>query len=78
MHPYLVPLVMMLAAWALYATDELAKILDEPFGSRSRRSTVPVEMYVPAAASGSQCAASPPPPLRRHRLNTAASPPQVR
>ena len=43
-----VPLVTLLVAWALYSTEELAKLLDEPFGRPGREptpETVPVERY---------------------------------
>ena len=42
----LVPIVTLAVAWALYSTEELAKLLDEPFGRPGREptpETVPVE-----------------------------------
>ena len=52
MHPFAVPIVTLAVAWALYSTEELAKLLDCPFGTpgddvdgRSTPETVPVEMY---------------------------------
>jgi predicted membrane chloride channel (bestrophin family)/Ca2+-binding EF-hand superfamily protein len=52
-HPLVVPLCVLGVAWALYSTEELAKLLDEPFGRadpsgrrRTTPETVPVEMYV--------------------------------
>ena len=44
----LVPIVTLAVAWALYSTEELAKLLDEPFGRPGREptpETVPVERY---------------------------------
>ena len=31
MHPLVVPLTMVCIAWALYSTEELAQIMEEPF-----------------------------------------------
>ena len=52
MHPFAVPVAILAVAWALYSTEELAKLLDCPFGTpgekgleRSTPETVPVEMY---------------------------------
>lgn len=46
-----VPIVTMCVAWALYSTDELARLLDQPFGAyrdyrRSVPETVPLDNYV--------------------------------
>ena len=46
MPPLAVPLACIAVAWALYTTEELAKLLDAPFGKAGDTAeTVPVEMY---------------------------------
>mmetsp|Transcript_159574 Transcript_159574/g.306343 ORF Transcript_159574/g.306343 Transcript_159574/m.306343 type:complete len:521 (-) Transcript_159574:101-1663(-) len=41
-NPFAVPLVIVAVAWALYSTEELAKLLDEPF---AQPEAVPVQAY---------------------------------
>ena len=51
MHFAVVPIAVLCVAWALYSTEELAKLLDAPFGSGGGAlnggtpEAVPVEMY---------------------------------
>jgi predicted membrane chloride channel (bestrophin family) len=41
----LVPPMMLLVAWALYSTEELAQLLEAPFGNALQPETVPMDMY---------------------------------
>lgn len=41
----LVPPTMLLVAWALYSTEELAQLLETPFGNALQPETVPMDMY---------------------------------
>lgn len=45
MRPYLVPPSMLLVAWALYSTEELAQLMEAPFGNALQPETVPMDMY---------------------------------
>lgn len=44
-RPLLVPPMMLLVAWALYSTEELAQLLEAPFGNALQPATVPMDMY---------------------------------
>lgn len=45
MRPYLVPPAMLLVSWALYSTEELAQLMESPFGNAIQPATVPMDMY---------------------------------
>lgn len=45
MHPLLVILTMIFVSWALYATEELAQLMEDPFGTANKPETIPLEKY---------------------------------
>ena len=46
MHPFFVPVALLLVAWALYSTEELAQLMEDPFGSvlADKPETVPLDV----------------------------------
>lgn len=57
MHPASVPFVMLLVAWSLYSTEELAALMESPFGTVCRRGedkleTLPLDLYSDKIVSG--------------------------
>lgn len=45
MNPLLVVFTMMFVSWALYATEELAQLMEEPFGTTNKPATIPLDAY---------------------------------
>jgi len=47
MHPLSVPAALLLVAWALYSTEELAQLMEDPFGCElaDKPETVPLDVY---------------------------------
>lgn len=45
MSPYIVPMAVLCVAWALFSTEELAQLMEEPFGRSdgSKPETVPLD-----------------------------------
>ena len=53
MSPAAVPFTMLAVAWALYSTEELAQILEEPFGDEQgiKPEVLPLDQYVSTIVS---------------------------
>eukprot|EP00443_Scrippsiella_acuminata_P115222 CAMPEP_0115576676 /NCGR_PEP_ID=MMETSP0272-20121206/2680_1 /TAXON_ID=71861 /ORGANISM="Scrippsiella trochoidea, Strain CCMP3099" /LENGTH=207 /DNA_ID=CAMNT_0003011465 /DNA_START=197 /DNA_END=816 /DNA_ORIENTATION=+ len=45
MHPLLVIFAMVFVSWALYATEELAQLMEDPFGTANKPETIPLDKY---------------------------------